>query len=252
MICLFWEGFKAHVATRVGDYVYLTYSAIAVVVLVGFGVGGGGRSVKAVPTTTHSVVETPSRAHGLRIALVVLSTAPGVVCFGGSLVYNSWRVWLIGHASMVFTFTFALIQSLLELKHSPTTTAWETANYAAWWASAFGLKWACAPFLFGSASVLGPLEVIVGLALSVPFYWAWTRRIRPAVYRHLHRPGQSEEEVLQWVEQQLVLTAEMIAAMLFAYMETVGCHWAMDTPDLSAALFVARGMHVYILLLAHF
>ena len=74
MICLFWEGFKEHVATRVGDYVYFAYVAIAVVVLVGFGFGSSRSEVE--PTTRHSIVENPSHARVLRITLVVLSMAP--------------------------------------------------------------------------------------------------------------------------------------------------------------------------------
>lgn len=72
------------------------------------------------------------------------------------------------------------------------------------------------------------VDVFTGVLLSVPLYWAWMYRIRPAAYAHLHRSINSEEDILQWVERQLVLAAEMIGAMLFAYVETVGCYWALD------------------------
>ena len=153
------------------------------------------------------------------------------------------RGWLMGKEALAFTYTSMVLQTQLALTHSPTTTAWETAvslhvntrscaptrlrlvdmiahkhdtcshfehsqNYAAWWISHYGLKWACYP-VFGAFVTLQ--DVVVGLVLGVPAYWAWSRRIRPVVHQHLHRSGRSEEDVRQWAEQQLVLAVEIVS-----------------------------------------
>ena len=95
-----------------------------------------------------------------------------------------------------------------------------------------------------------------GIALGLPTYWALTRRVRPTVHANLHRFVNTEKDIRQWMEQQLVLAAEMVSfnlqvpppssrafsqslvllpytrvqigIMLFAFMDTVGCFWAHE------------------------
>ena len=87
----------------------------------------------------------------------------------------------------------------------------QSQNYTAWWISHFGLKWA-SRIAFGVPTDL--IDVATGIALGLPTYWALTRRVRPTVHANLHRFINTEKDIRQWMEQQLVLTVEMVSLNL--------------------------------------
>ena len=261
-IVLTWEGFKAHATTKVADYVYYSYCAISILVLTSlrFGVPlrltandevGEGSDDQQEPNmeTRQSIVEILGNT--LQIVLVACSIVPNAWCFVGSLVLNDKRLWLMGQAVFPITLSTVMLQFVLALAHSQTTTVWETVvsrciahcsaaqrsaaqrsaarrtrvylhlptlpmlvqsqNYTAWWISHFGLKWA-SRIAFGVPTDL--IDVATGIALGLPTYWALTRRVRPTVHANLHRFINTEKDIRQWMEQQLVLTVEMVSLNL--------------------------------------
>ena len=138
-IVLTWEGFKAHATTIVADYVYYSYCAISILVLtcLRFGVPlrltandevGEGSDDQQEPNmeTRQSIVEILGNTCTLQIVLVACSIVPNAWCFVGSLVLNDKRLWLMGQAVFPITLSTVMLQFVLALAHSQTTTVWET------------------------------------------------------------------------------------------------------------------------------